>query len=562
MKVAKPLPFRTQTLWIAAIISLIIFVVLQVVPISDANSEQDQQPQGDIISKEDARMSATRFVSDSLHLNLSDNVDTLVTYKSNSKFYGYLSRENLVKEYISKYEKRFPYDVYRVTFNDPATYLNSLNVDVQMVTGKVLGFEKVQDLSKDAKALMAEKKDGLDKLKEIEGNLTLAQKEQLALPYLKALGYNTNELTVDRDSQDLGLHYNLKGATIGKSQGQLVFNYEYGEVSSFDPAFTVPDEHTAYVDSQSKLANWLYFLGYALLSFVLGILAIVYSSTTRPFASFRRGIFLTMFYFIVNAISIINLLPVFKSEEFSTSTFIILLIVQGIFTLIVTASVYFSLVGGDGLWRQQGKVKWMKSSEPGYAKHVLHSMSNGYAWAFILLGVQSIIYLALERILGTWSTTDDTQSTYNMLFPLIFPLMAWTAGIGEEAVYRLFGIPMLQKLFKNTFIAGLISALIWACGHTLYPIYPVYSRPIELAVIGLLFSFIFLRYGFITVLFAHVIFDSILMGLSLILMKEPLNIGAGLFYIVLPAIVGYVIYRWNLRRSTPNLILLKGEDLR
>ncbi|MGN5699131.1 hypothetical protein ABUK32_22020, partial [Xanthomonas citri pv. mangiferaeindicae] len=52
-------------------------------------------------------------------------------------------------------------------------------------------------------------------------------------------------------------------------------------------------------------------------------------------------------------------------------------------------------------------------------------------------------------------------------------------------------------------------------------------------------------HGFIAVVFAHVIFDSLLMGLSLIFMGDVLNISAGLFWIVLPAIVGYVIYKMN-----------------
>lgn len=42
-------------------------------------------------------------------------------------------------------------------------------------------------------------------------------------------------------------------------------------------------------------------------------------------------------------------------------------------------------------------------------------------------------------------------------------------------------------------------------------------------VIGLLFSLIMLRHGFIAVVFAHVIFDSLLMGLSLVFMGDALN---------------------------------------
>ncbi|MNP65921.1 hypothetical protein D3C76_1615560 [compost metagenome] len=47
------------------------------------------------------------------------------------------------------------------------------------------------------------------------------------------------------------------------------------------------------------------------------------------------------------------------------------------------------------------------------------------------------------------------------------------------------------------------------------------------------------------VVFSHVVFDSILMALSLMFMGGALNIGAGLFYIALPAIVAYIIYLFN-----------------
>lgn len=64
-------------------------------------------------------------------------------------------------------------------------------------------------------------------------------------------------------------------------------------------------------------------------------------------------------------------------------------------------------------------------------------------------------------------------------------------------------------------------------------------------MIGLLFSYIFLRYGFIAVMFSHVVFDSILMGATLIFMKESVNIGAGIVTLILPFVVGYIVYRFN-----------------
>lgn len=554
MKAVGPkhrLPLSNKPLWIMAVIGLFIFLYIQVLPLTSTEGLQQETP-GQIISKDRAVEAAQQFAENTIGLDrLDPKVKPLVTYQSNSDFYGYLSKQNLLTTYNHKYEKRFPYDIYRVSFSNPASFVKQLDVDIHMNTGAVVGFEAVQLYSRKDREVMLDQNRpvAMQNLKQLEGNLSLTDKQNKAIPYLEAAGYRAQELELVSGTDDLGLTYKVKQSTIGDSHAELRFQYEYGQVSSMEAAFSVPESHLDYVKAQTRLANWLYFGGYALLSFVLGILAIVYSARTRPYASFGRGIFLTAFYFAVNIFTVLNLMPVLQSQNLSKGALTVLLVVQFLFTLMVTASVYFSLIGGDGLWRKQGNIMWMRANEPGYGGHVLSSMIRGYAWALILLGAQSVIFVLLEGTIHSWSTTDATQSTYNMLYPWLFPLVAWTAGIGEEAVYRLFGIPMLKKIFRSTWIASLISSLIWAFGHTLYPIYPVISRPIELAFIGLLFSFIFLRSGFITALFAHVIFDSVLMGLSLMVMGDLGSIMTGIIYILLPAVVGFLIYVFK-RRDT------------
>lgn len=285
--------------------------------------------------------------------------------------------------------------------------------------------------------------------------------------------------------------------------------------------------------------------GYGLFTLLLGVLAIVYSVLTRAYTSFKRGIWLSILYFLFSMIGTINLLPTFQAEGYSTLMLVILFGIQALFTLAMTALVYFSLVAGNGLWRKDGYNLWGRAKEPGYGRYVLHSMYSGYLWAFILLGLQSVIFFVLEKGLGVWSTTDASQSPYNMVYPWLMPILAWMAGIGEEAVYRLFGIRIFKKMVRSTVLAAMITSLIWAFGHTLYPIYPVITRPIELTIIGLVFSFIMIKYGFITSVFSHVIFNSILMGISLFAMQDAINVAAGVFWMILPAIVGYVIYRFH-----------------
>lgn len=537
------LNFDKKKLGILAVIGLILFIVLRLFPTT--SSDTLEQSITDLITKEEAVQSARQFAEKELGAQLAGNDAELVTYQTNSDLYGYLSKEGLVGEYNKQFEKTYPYDVFRVRLLDE--FGRHLNVDVHMTTGDIAAF-KWESSYADYATLYAASDTATrnEKLRIMEGELSLDEKQALAQPWLERLGYSLNQLNVLTQPNEPGLKVANAEQTIGSASLQLSFSFEDDSLIGYDTTFSIPDAHTKYVNKQELYGILMTFIGYGLLSFVLGILAIVYSAKTRTHTSFKRGLFLSIFYFIASMISVFNMKPYFDAEGLDSFAFIFAIIVQGIVTLFMTALLYFSLVGGNGLWRKEnGLNPWPRAKEPGYGRYVLDSMSAGYLWAFILLGVQSIIYVVLEKTMGTWSTTDASQSTYNMIYPWLMPIMAWMAGISEEAVYRLFGIKMLKKMVKSTFVASLITSLIWAFGHTLYPIYPVMTRPVELVIIGLLFSFIFLRYGFLTAMFSHVVFNSILMGISLVFMMDAVNVAAGIISIILPAIVAYIIYLFN-----------------
>ncbi|MBY0220141.1 CPBP family intramembrane glutamic endopeptidase [Paenibacillus illinoisensis] len=533
-----------KRLGLLAVIGLILFFVFQIFPAT--SSQTTDIPSTSFISKEQATQSARSFAASMADYTLpSDNGRTLVTYQTHSDIYGYMAKTKQLDSYNQKWEAAYPYDVFRVRLPDEDNG-GYLNVDVHMRTGKVVGFKREVPSSLYASAEAEQDKNKRNATIQLaEGNLPLDEKEQLASGILAEFGYDAPKLQLDTREGEGGLTYTDADKQIGDSKLELNFTFENGAVRSFESVFSVPDEHINYVKDQTRQANWMTYGGYAFLTFVLGVLAIIYSILTRAHTSFKRGIILSLVYFAASVIGTLNMIPLFQAQGLSSFMLAFLMLMQTGITLVMSATIYLSLVAGDGMWRKIGLNPWPRAKEPGYGKYVLHSMYTGYLWAFILLGVQSILFFILERSIGSWSTTSADQSTYNMSYAWIFPIMAWMAGIGEETVYRLFGIRMMQKIVRNTFIACLIPTLIWALGHTLYPIYPVITRPIELMVIGLLFSLVMLRHGFIAVVFSHVIFDSLLMGLSLIFMGDALNISAGIFWIVLPAIVGYVIYKCN-----------------
>jgi hypothetical protein len=295
------------------------------------------------------------------------------------------------------------------------------------------------------------------------------------------------------------------------------------------------------------------------------VLAIVYAALYRKHTSFIRGLLLTFFFlaaYLYNNFNMSDGLRAASGEQSDlTSVVNVTMIVMILFTIGMAASVYFSLIAGDGLWRSMNRNLWPRWREAGYGEHVWRSMKAGYCFALILLGLQTLILLLLEKGIGAWSTSDVTQSPVNMAVPWLLPLLAWCAAISEEAIYRLFGVAIFRKWFKNTYAAAIIPTIIWALGHVAYPIYPATTRLIELTIIGFIFCFVFIRYGFITAVFAHAIFDTILMSASIIFLGSAINITAGIIYILLPVPLAWLIRYFHKKREPRPTVTAPPEAL-
>lgn len=570
--IGKPvvLSVNFKKLGLLAGIGLICFFIFQLLIPSLSNPNPESLMNTSTISKQEAVMHALDFARSELGYTDTLPEKPVVTYQAETDLYGYLSREKLLPQYDRTWKKSYPYETFRVDLPESSTK-SKWQIHVDLSTGKVVSFKRLTSSINYTQAdISTDKQEHSRLVRAAEGDMTLQAKEQAAAVWIKRFGFKPSDLKLVTSEGEGGLKYTVNGKQIGSSVLTLTFTFEDGDVRSFAQSFSVPSSYTDYVNKQTYWANWMTYAGYALFSFVLGVLAIVYASLTRRHTSFVRGIALSVVYFVANMVGTLNMLPLLQAEAGSKGTFLFLMVLQIAISLAMAVALYFSLVGGDGLMRRVGLNAWPRAKEPGYGLYVLRSMYAGYLWAFILLGVQSILFFILERTFHTFSTTDATQSPYNMAYPWLLPIMAWMAGIGEEAVYRLFGIPMVKKIVRSTFVASLITTLIWALGHTLYPIYPVFSRPIELTFLGLLFSFVFLRYGFIAAMFSHVIFDSILMSFSVMSLGNTVNLSAGLFWIVLPALVGYMFYWFSPKkpnrimfeplRKTPNDVLSQKPD--
>ncbi|MFC3770724.1 CPBP family intramembrane glutamic endopeptidase [Paenibacillus sp. GCM10012303] len=508
-----------------AVIGILLFVITNWWSFFTGNKEPDILTETmPTVSKQAAADAAKAHIAELTGYPASS---TFVVYQSDKLLSGYIQKEKRVADYKSRFQERAPIDYYRVDLTDGrgAEYV----VDVHMTSGAVIGWRK----------------SSRENAPSVEVGRRIAEevlrKDGLSLSDYSSL--RPNAATPHR------FVFEHRAGTIGGAKLLKVVEVRGGQATAYYNEFRIPQSHLDWVKRQDQAASAMTQWN-LILSSVMGLAAIAIAIAYRKQISFVRGIGLTATFLVLYWINNINMIPAFKTLEaegmdpfFSTEAAVVTMILMTVVVTIMAIICYFSFAAGDPLWREQGRRLWPRWREPGFGAHTLSSMKRGYLLAFGLLGVQSLLFFTAEHRFDMWAVNDPSGSPLNMLLPGIFPLMAWTAAISEEAIYRFFGIALFKKLLRNTFLAVVIPSVIWAFSHTQYPIYPVYTRFVEVTILGILFGYAFLKYGFATALFAHAIVDSILMSFSLMGMGGAGYVGLGAFYIALPALVAIVI-KW------------------
>ncbi|MBB6670959.1 CPBP family intramembrane glutamic endopeptidase [Cohnella nanjingensis] len=538
-------------------IGFLLFLFLQVFP----NSDQISSSGGNgVLERDAARQQALGYAAEKWGIRPDETSRIVVTHLSDSDTVGYLSKERLSKAYDKTWDAKFPTDVYEVELR-PAGSDERLTLALHMQSGQLVSWDRV---SGNRASL------GLSKRQEEQLAATVpAGREQTAaaLAWVGQAGYDEAEWEPTGDATpDGAVVLQSRKSELGEARLQLTV--KPGERLTY--RYVLPASYTDYMAGQEKIAGKLSIFGFVLPMITLFVLAVIYAATYSGWSSFRRGIFLSSAFFLLYAGFTFNLKAGIRAQmgaETGDGAVMTLLIVNLFIYAAMALLTYFSAVGGDGLWRSMGYSLWPRWRDPGFGASVLRSAGQGYVLAMILLGAQSIILVVLQALLGSFYSSDASQSMYNMAYPWLLPLLGWCAGISEELQSRLFSIGLFRRWFVGgarrilrrdpsrrsaatlTLIAMVPASAIWAFGHVGYAVYPVYTRLIELTLMGLLFGWFMLRFGLLAVLFAHVVLDSTLMGVQMLSDGLSSDNWGGVFSFIMPAAVGIIV--WWLRRRFP-----------
>lgn len=498
------------------------------------------------VSRGEAKRLAVSYAEAHWRLTPDRVQDVTVTHLGDDRMAAYLTKHKLTKEFDSNWDASYPMDVYAV---DLRTDGGIHRVLLHMETGKVVGWAASAGAMSDKDKAAVRDVEGLT----AQALAWLKKQPAYDASAWEPVGRVTDTGAVILQSRKTGLvdaHLQL----LVKPDAVLSYRYE------------MPQGFAAEIARQHKTADKLSMVGFLLPQIVLFVLAVVYAAACHGWSSFKRGLFLSAAFLVMYAGFMFNLRPGLRAGASDDDTMFVsdssvsaLLAVNIVIFFVQALLTYFAAVGGDGLWRSMGRSLWPRWQESDYGSRVKTAMKQGYMLAVILLGAQTVVLTALSLLLGSYYGSDDSQSVYNMYYPWLLPLLAWCAGISEEIQTRFFGIGMVRKwldylskaiLRRDAGIAGarmlmaiayVPATVVWAFGHVGYAVYPWQTRFIELMIIGALFAWFMLRFGLMTVIFAHVVLDSALMSVQLLSDGLSSDNLAGIVSLLLPAAIALLI---------------------
>jgi membrane protease YdiL (CAAX protease family) len=306
---------------------------------------------------------------------------------------------------------------------------------------------------------------------------------------------------------------------LGEAPYRLEVTVKGNQVGGYNEYLKIPERWTRDFEKKRETNNLcMSIASAALMAIVVGYFVILILSIRDRKLRWRNALpwgWFALFAgveILAKLNSIPELLAAYQTTE-NWHTFIghhLSSTIQGV--LFTLGALWFLALVADALYREKlpGHLSVRQSlgiEGLGDARTV-RSLFIGVIFAIVSVAYVSGFYV-LGRKCGVWAPVDiDYAKTLSGWFPWISPIQTGlTAAFGEEMLFRVVGLIVIWKVVRVRWIAVVLSAATWAFLHSNYPQMPGYARGIELTLVGIVWSVLLLRYGLLTTLTAHYLYD-------------------------------------------------------
>ncbi|MFA5117702.1 MAG: CPBP family intramembrane glutamic endopeptidase [Candidatus Omnitrophota bacterium] len=301
----------------------------------------------------------------------------------------------------------------------------------------------------------------------------------------------------------------------------LAANVCGNEVSQFSVNdFEIPDQFYRDISKELLLGEYLYSVYYIILiGLIVAAIYVVVKKRQSVVVLRTRVWYLTLAVFvcgitIADLVNNIQSVIAYYPTSGSLGSFLGIYFFKAVINLVLL-SVMFIMPGvaGETLCAEvlpdkplAGFTHYLRSSF--LTRGVCRGILFGYVLCVILIGMQAGLFYLGQRYFGVWKEWFRLSQYSSSYFPVFSAFtVGFIASLNEEVVYRLFGISWGKKYLRNTLLAVIAASFLWGFGHSEYAIFPTWFRGIEVGTMGLVYGFVFLRYGIIPLIVAHYLFD-------------------------------------------------------
>ena len=184
-----------------------------------------------------------------------------------------------------------------------------------------------------------------------------------------------------------------------------------------------------------------------------------------------------------------------------------------------------TLAAAEALTRQAfpWHIDWWKYWRYRGTREVAGRIGGGYAMAAFGFAWVTIFYLFTRGVFGWWVPSEliDDPNLIATRLPWVGAIgLSLQAAVSEEALFRAVPLSLLAIWARNRddkerwMAAGVIAtALVFGFAHSDYPSWPPYSRGVEIFLEACVWGALFLRFGILTPIIAHFVYDLVLFGL-------------------------------------------------